>query len=93
MCLTDLRECCRSTNGLFLGNWIYPDGSIVPNTSSGNSLYTTRGPSALFFHRNINIIEMITGIFTCQVPDVNNYNTTLYVFLYSGSQPGNSYKK
>ena len=92
MCLTSLRECCRSsdTGGAVQGNWRYPNGSIVPSRSSGNSLYRTRGPSAVLLHRDNNVVS-ISGVFTCEIPDSNNMNTVLNTFLISGDLPGKFY--
>ena len=92
MCLTSLRECCRSsdTGGAALGNWIYPNGSIVPSRSSGNSLYRTRGPSSVLLHRDNNVVS-ISGVFTCEIPVSNNMDTVLNTFLFSGDLPGKFY--
>ena len=92
MCLTSLRECCRSsdTGVAPLGNWIYPNGSIVPSRSSGNSLYRTRGPTAVLLHRDNNVVS-ISGVFTCEIPDSNNMNTVLNAFVFSGNIPGKFY--
>ena len=92
MCLTSLRECCRSsdTGVAPLGNWIYPNGSVVPSRSSGNSLYRTRGPSAVLLHRDNNVVS-ISGVFTCEIPDSNNMNTVLNAFVFSGNIPGKFY--
>ena len=95
MCLTSLRECCRSSDagGASLGNWIYPNGSVVPSRSSGNSLYRNRGPSAVLLHRDNNVVS-ISGVFTCAIPDssyMNTVNTVLNTFLFSGNLPGKFY--
>ena len=90
MCLTSLRECCRSSNtggAGALGIWMYPNGSVVPSRSNGSSLYRTRGPSAVLLHRDNNMVSL-SGVFVCEVPDSNNMNNVLYTFLYSGGLPG-----
>ena len=90
-CLTTLMECCRGsdTNGAgSMGNWRYPDGSLVPSQSGGASISRSRGPSSVLLHR-INNVTSPTGIYTCGIPDANNINTELNIYLYAGQLPGN----
>ena len=91
ICLTTLMECCRGsdTNGAgAVGGWMFPDGSFVPSQSGGASLSRSRGPSSVLLHR-INNAMTPTGVYTCEIPDANNINTELNIYLYVEQQPGN----
>ena len=91
ICLTTLMECCRGidTNGAgSMGDWRFPDGSFVPSQSGGASLSRNRGPSSVLLHR-INNAMTPTGVYTCEIPDANNSNTELNIYLYIGQLPGN----
>ena len=91
ICLTTLMECCRGidTNGAgHMGNWMFPDGSLVHGQSGGGSLSRNRGPSSVLLHR-INNAVTPAGVYTCEIPDANNTNTELNIYLYVGQLPGN----
>ena len=91
ICLTTLMECCRGidTNGVgSMGNWRFPNGSLVSSQSGGPSLSRSRGPSSVLLHR-INNAMSPTGVYTCEIPDANNTNTELHIYLYVGQLPGN----
>ena len=45
-CLTPLIPCCRGSdnpNGGALGDWIFPNGSVVYSKSSSDDISRTRG--------------------------------------------------
>ena len=91
MCLTTLMECCRGidTNGAgAMESWMFPDRSLVPSQNDGSSLSRSRGPSSVLLHR-INNAVTPTGVYTCEIPDANNTNTELNIYLYVGQLPGN----
>ena len=91
ICLTTLIEYCRGidTNGVgSMGNWRFPNGSLVSSQSGGPSLSRSRGPSSVLLHR-INNVMSPTGVYTCEIPDANNTNTELNIYLYVGQLPGN----
>ena len=90
ICLTTLMECCRGsdTNGAgSMGNWMFPDGSLVPSRSRGASISRLRGPSSVLLHR-INNAMSPSGVYTCEIPDADNTNTELNIYLYIGQLPG-----
>ena len=91
ICLTTLMECCRGsdTNGAgTMGSWRFPGGSVVHSRNRGASISRLRGPSSVLLHR-INNAMTPTGVYTCEIPDANNTNTELNIYLYVGQQPGN----
>ena len=91
ICLTTLMECCRGsdTNGAgALGNWMFPNGYIVSSQNSGASLSRSRGPSSVLLHHMNNAMTP-SGVYTCEIPDANNTNTELNIYLYIGQLPGN----
>ena len=89
-CLTPLISCCRGSdnpNGGALGNWRFPNRSIVYSRNSGNDISRTRGASSILLHRIYNVL-LPTGVYTCEIP--HNYTTTreLNVYLYAGRHTG-----
>ena len=91
ICLTTLMECCRGTdtNGAgAMGSWRFPNGSFILSQSGGASLSRSRGPSSVLLHR-INSAMSPTGVYTCGIPDANNTDTELNIYLYIGQIPGN----
>ena len=84
ICLTTFMECCRGsdTNGArTMGNWMFPDGSVVPGQNGGASLSRSRGPSSVILHRTNNVMSP-TRVYTCEIPDANSISTTLNIYLY-----------
>ena len=71
-------QCCRGVDGGNLGEWYFPNGTIVPRDSGNYGAdFTRRG----FTHqvrlnrRNINAIAP-TGSYECIVPDGNGVDHT-----------------
>jgi len=89
-CLTPLILCCRGSynpNGGALGDWKFPNESIVNSRSSGDSISSTRGASSVLLHR-INSAMSPTGVYTCEVPDNSSTTKELNVYLYAGQLTG-----
>ena len=91
-CFTNLTECCRNsdtTGDGSLGDWKRPDQSKVFGLASVpyTSTYRTRRPSAVTLHRRDNAMEP-TGVFTCEVPDAEGVDRSLYIFIHVGQAPG-----
>ncbi len=92
MCLTPLTACCRygDTDTTSLGHWIFPDRTNVQSRiSSVNSISGTRGPSSVILHHTNNSMSP-TGVYTCEIPDVNETLEELNVYSYVGQLPGKS---
>ena len=90
-CLTNLRQCCRveDTNGTtYIRNWRFPKQDSVPTESNGMNIYMSRGPSAVILQRTMVFMSDPTGIYTCEIPDSNNANQLLYIYLYHGRISG-----
>ena len=89
-CLTPLTQCCRgddNPNGGALGNWRFPDGSVVPSRISGEDISRTRGASSILLHR-INNAMSPTGVYACAIPDNSTTTRQLNVYLYAGQLTG-----
>ena len=73
LCHTDLEDCCRSdetNNSLPLGQWIYPDLSIVSISASNEDFFINRDTSLVRLNRRGNSTSP-TGKFCCEIPDAN----------------------
>jgi hypothetical protein len=72
LCITDLIQCCRGedTPGRFgaLGEWVYPNGSLVRVQGDGDDVYRDRGLGIVRLNRRNNATSP-TGLFCCVVPD------------------------
>ena len=61
-----------------LGQWVYPNGSVVGTRSNGQDFYVDRGPSVVRLNRRSNAVST-TGLFCCEVPDATAKNTKICV--------------
>ena len=88
LCITNYTACCRPpyTGGLALGNWFFPNGTIVPSEThtSGEEwdFYRSRDQMMVHLHRKRGGVE---GIYRCEIPGAMNVNQIVYIRLYSAS--------
>ena len=72
LCVTDLVQCCRGDDtpgvGRALGNWFYPNRSLVRVNGSNDDFYRSRGLGSVHLNRRNNAMSP-TGLFCCVVPD------------------------
>ena len=78
LCFTDLIQCCKSNDKKALGEWFYPNGSVVGLINTNEEFYKNRGPSRVRLHRRENVTSPI-GHFCCQIPDATLTNITVCV--------------
>jgi hypothetical protein len=80
-CITDRRPCCATPLNR-VGEWYFPNGSIVPRQSSSSSFYRSRSDNGVInlnrVHTNI-IIPV--GQFCCQVPDSANVLRNICAYI------------
>ena len=89
MCITDRVDCCETPA---LGNWYYPNGSIVGyNQQSSHVFQSNRGQhetingNQAIIYGSVRIWHRYTppaterGLFHCELPDANGINHRLYV--------------
>ena len=82
LCITNLTACCRS-GGNALGNWYFPNGTIVPSALGvGWDIYTTKDSMVVRMHRRRGGVE---GIYCCDIPDTKNVIQTINIGVYSAS--------
>ena len=77
-CVTDIILCCMSQNHT-LGEWYQPNGTLVQETTSTMSFYTTRGYDGNVSLNRYSGVESPTGLFCCEVPDSTNTSQILCV--------------
>ena len=75
LCVTDLDQCCRDGG---LGEWFYPNESLVRVNGSNDDFYRDRGPSVVRLNRRNNATSPI-GQYCCVVPDATFTNKTTCV--------------
>ena len=82
-CTTDLTKCCKVIHTRIektLGNWFYPNGSMVGVNKTNQTFYKSRGHSKVYLHRRIGSISPV-GKFCCKVPDATHTENTVCVNL------------
>ena len=74
MCVTGLVECCNPPK---LGEWYFPDGSLVAFGTGGTMFRRNRGQSVIRLWRRGNPMER--GRFRCELPNNGGVNQINYV--------------
>ena len=78
-CHTDDTTCCRRTDnpdGAGMGEWYYPDGTVVPHPGGGTWFYRTRGHMVIRLNRASGLYN---GVFRCEIPGAGGGNITRYI--------------
>ena len=80
ICVTTRRSCCKSS---VIGEWYYPNMTKVPNIEAGNNFYVSReDDGTIRLHlRNVTSSLSNTSQFCCKLPNINNLNQKLCVYL------------
>ena len=77
-CMTDHLHCCHDVR---LGEWYFPNGSMVPIPYTATSFYRLRSGGYVYLNRlNSNITHPV-GKFCCVLPDTTDIYQTLCVNL------------
>ena len=76
LCVTDSTECCGSPSPV--GEFYYPDGSMVTVRASGDSLYRNRGDGFIRLNRRNDALSPL-GKYRCNIPDSNGVTQNIYV--------------
>ena len=82
LCKTDLTTCCHQENASAIGNWFFPNGTVVFSTAFHSDIYRTRGQMVVRLHRRRGGEE---GIYRCVIPVTMDVNQTAYIGVYSTS--------
>ena len=64
-CRSELQNCCQ-TAGNLTGSWSYPNGSELLISSSGHSIFQTRGIKSAYLRRRRNTNTAV-GIYCCRI--------------------------
>ena len=89
LCVTDQPACCRRpyTDPIgqqSIGNWWFPNGTRVLTSGSQWDFHRTRGQSIVRLQRRRGGEE---GIYHCEIPDAMNVIQTIYIGVYSRTDP------
>jgi hypothetical protein len=78
-CATDSRTCCTEDDG----NWYSPNGSkIGPQTVSSSQVLYTSWDNHTIGLNYVNVSDIASGIYHCEIADNNNITNHLYVGIY-----------
>ena len=83
MCVTSKRPCC-ATPPYRIGEWFYPNQSIISNNDAGNSFYKTRRDDGTvrLHRRGVASLAAAMGQYCCEIP--NDINTTQRLCVHFG---------
>ena len=84
-CMTDNIACCARAQvpgGGILGDWYYPNDTVVPNQGDGWDFYRLRGQSVIYMNRRRGGLD---GIYRCEIPDTTGVNQAIYMGVYTAS--------
>ena len=83
-CLTDNvnTACCRDMDGANIGEWHFPNGTIIVRKSGNDNAPFTRngGAQTVFLNRRSYILGP-TGPYECRVPDSEGIVHTSIIYL------------
>ena len=83
LCMTNLTACCgRSENRSVLGDWYFPNGTVVPSSGEQWDFHRTRDRSVVLLNRRRGGVD---GIYSCEIPDSNNVNQIIYIGVYTAN--------
>ena len=83
LCYTNNRTCCKINGLTGIGEWYFPNETMVSFGShdKGGDFYRNRGPSVVRLNRRNNAM-MPTGVFRCEIPDASGTNQSIYIGVY-----------
>ena len=85
LCVTDNTACCgraQVPNMGVLGDWYYPNDTVVPNQGDGWDFYRLRDQSVVYMNRRRGGED---GIYHCEIPDATGVDQTIYIGVYTAS--------
>ena len=86
ICTTTFTPCCKDGKQ---GEWYYPDGTVVPDSTANEDFFRNRGDDGeVRLNRIRNNAISPTGIFHCELPGPNGVTQTLYVGVYASNDNG-----
>ena len=88
VCHSDLMTCCSNSQGPHHGNWSFPNGTLLPFSGPGVTIYLGRGAQiAIIRHTTA---TGPTGIYRCRIATIavhsnsdESVGETVYVGLYT----------
>ena len=87
LCITDQPVCCRHPYtgeiGPLLGNWYFPNETILPSFWPQWDFYRDRGQMMVNMHRRRGGVN---GIYHCVIPNAMNVTQTIYIGVYIHSK-------
>lgn len=68
-------QCCRGSDGGNVGEWFFPDGTMVPRNrdGSGNGFTRSAFMQQVRLNRKFDDVLLPTGVYECRVPGYNDF--------------------
>ena len=81
LCRTYRTDCCGNGDGeTRQGEWLYPNGTQVRTSGSGDDFYRSRGTGVVILNRRNDATGPI-GLYCCEVASVADPNATICINL------------
>ena len=82
LCVTKYNACCTSNLGCALGDWFFPNGTIIPIPDNSCDFDRTRGQMVVRLNRKRGGMD---GIYHCKIPDSSNVLQTIYIGVHTAN--------
>ena len=73
-------QCCRGSDGGAVGDWYFPDGSIVPHGIASGNFGRTRSTHQVRLNR-ISYVMKPLGTYECRVPNSNGVEQQAAIYI------------
>ena len=83
LCMTNFTACCQAPytgTESGLGNWYFPNGSVVPSSGVQWDFHRTRDKSVVRLNRRRGGED---GIYRCEIPVSTNVTQSIYIGVYT----------
>ena len=80
-CITDLQSCCTVAQGVHRGDWYFPNGTRLPLKKTGD-IHLVRTAQRFGLRRNI--ATSPSGIYRCDIPVHDDYDSSVRETVYVG---------
>ena len=82
MCRTSIPRCCREVK---LGQWYFPNGSLLLTNGDGHDLYRNRDDTGNVRLNRRNNVMGPHGLYTCEIPNTGNVLVNLTITLHTAN--------
>ena len=78
LCVSNNTDCCGDSSS-FRGEFLYPNGTVVPVHSADHSSYRNRGPGFVRLNQRANAVNPQLGRYHCEILDDTDSVQLLFI--------------